>query len=1193
MLISRASAETDMDRIPPCKAAVMKLKADPSFFLIPGTQEVMGQHVFFVQIEGETEAAECRYDIGDVLNTTSMEPDVVFYLILNCIPRQIHVYLTNKDNIRRDSIGYLHVKNCSMYWRDMALYGRAIDFRVLALQEFPDTFQEELTKYGQPPQNQVYAEGLENIGTLNIIQMATNEPFFKILTNYTWLAMAEIGLYATSISLVPPNLSKTMPNLQSIEIKYAKLLQPLAMFPWDPDLLALPRNLTRSDIGNDHYSTASGMVVDASVYRRVLSLDGVQIPDLTNFTFRGFLHLLSVSQAGLNNVSEETFRHVRGLQVLDLSQNVLQVLPVKVFHGMDSLTLLTLKRNLLSVILDGTFDNMPALLTLDLSNNLLTRLDAGTFTQLRSLEELILSSNQLSEISNDAVFIHSNVLRKVSLADNLLTRVPSWCVLVRRLNTVDLSRNHISFDTFRDLLSQVEGEYLIYQNRKSASTHVTNPLANVQKTLMLRSNNISTINITGLSVDEMKSLQQLLHFFDVNLDGNTITCDCETYDFYQHFQKFVNPSERDLPNKPTDENMQWKCSLPKKVEGMPIVTVQPDIFMCEEAMSDCPHKCTCFRRNNDGGVEVNCRNHSLTEMPKSLPQGTTVLNLDMNGISVLNKRLPYSANITHLSLAHNNLTSISDTVLLDFTSLRKLALHHNRMLYLPRALEQLDLEFVALHNNPLVCDCHSKWLKYWLLSNHAHVQDMSSMVCASGKPQGKHMVEAMDSEYVCEISQAGILAISMAVFIVVATVLLVMLYYWRGEIRLLLYVHFNWRPFDKSDDKDKEKKYDAFLSYAGQDYRWVCHVLRKKFEDLSPSYRFCLHDRDFVPGVAISDNIDNAVNESRRMVVVLSRNYVKSEWCMYEFRLAHQRVMKERSNYLIVVLYEDVPVNLMEADMKLYLRTNTYLDLTNKWFWEKLAYVLPQIPLDQLWLESNTNPVAVNRADPSSLTSATPMPNSPELQALVDNAISKQNNGGYLSFNAAHEGTHVLKREPSQTEDTSYQSFNAGHNPTDTSHKAIRVSLIGLPSQPTGRECEDDTDGGTPVISTQYYLSHPDQRPGLDDDHRLDKGQNSFPDISPNDWDAEKKTVKRTVSFDMQVGNTEPVGSNMEPEDTVQVWPGVLALPVIKATALYGLYLSMLRWSHYDELWGDAISNVCFQEVVFLKSFCASDLHCI
>ena len=58
--------------------------------------------------------------------------------------------------------------------------------------------------------------------------------------------------------------------------------------------------------------------------------------------------------------------------------------------------------------------------------------------------------------------------------------------------------------------------------------------------------------------------------------------------------------------------------------------------------------------------------------------------------------------------------------------------------------------------------------------------------------------------------------------------------------------------------------------------------------------------------------------------------------------------MKERTNYLIMVLCEDVSMEDMENNMRLYLKTNTYLPRDSHWFWDKLRLAMPKTPLSVL-----------------------------------------------------------------------------------------------------------------------------------------------------------------------------------------------------------------------------------------------------
>ena len=51
---------------------------------------------------------------------------------------------------------------------------------------------------------------------------------------------------------------------------------------------------------------------------------------------------------------------------------------------------------------------------------------------------------------------------------------------------------------------------------------------------------------------------------------------------------------------------------------------------------------------------------------------------------------------------------------------------------------------------------------------------------------------------------------------------------------------------------------------------------------------------------------------------------------MEEFRIAHsQMTEKGRKNFLIPLLYEEVNVGDLDADLKMYIETHSYIDTTN------------------------------------------------------------------------------------------------------------------------------------------------------------------------------------------------------------------------------------------------------------------------
>ena len=98
--------------------------------------------------------------------------------------------------------------------------------------------------------------------------------------------------------------------------------------------------------------------------------------------------------------------------------------------------------------------------------------------------------------------------------------------------------------------------------------------------------------------------------------------------------------------------------------------------------------------------------------------------------------------------------------------------------------------------------------------------------------------------------------------------------------------------------------YDAFVSYSHEDYAWVVQELRPYLEDQDPAFRLCLHDRDFMAGAAVADNICCAVKTSRRMILVLSKAFLRSHWCHLEFRQAHYKASEISSGNGDVIFHE-------------------------------------------------------------------------------------------------------------------------------------------------------------------------------------------------------------------------------------------------------------------------------------------------
>lgn len=165
---------------------------------------------------------------------------------------------------------------------------------------------------------------------------------------------------------------------------------------------------------------------------------------------------------------------------------------------------------------------------------------------------------------------------------------------------------------------------------------------------------------------------------------------------------------------------------------------------------------------------------------------------------------------------------------------------------------------------------------------------------------------------------------------------------YKRELKVWLYARGVCRSLQciKEDELDEEKLFDVFLSFSSRDADWVHAQLLPGVEALG--FSVCTYERNFKGGFLLQDIIRDAVACSRRTLLLLTGNFVESEWCRWEFRLAYQRALGDHTNRLVIVLVDEVPVDSLDEDLQAYVRASNYVSWGEPNFWDKLLYSLPK-----------------------------------------------------------------------------------------------------------------------------------------------------------------------------------------------------------------------------------------------------------
>ncbi|GJQ74438.1 Tl [Trypoxylus dichotomus] len=774
---------------------------------------------------------------------------------------------------------------------------------------------------------------LRNASLLKLLDMVNthlDDDHARLLSNYTSKAVEVISLSRSELTKLPEELNfvyelelanNRIKNLTE-KIKFPLLivlkLQQNDIKRIDGSVFETSPDLAYIDLSQNNITELPAQLLHPLPRLKILLLRSnafQRIPD-GFFEMNSILKEIDFSDGRLTEIGTNTFSSCTRLEKIKFGSNSLKSLPEEIFLNMQNLTYLELSMNEFSDFPEGTFKGLSRLQYLYLFDNKLVTWSANHSAHLGNLRFFHLNNNRLSVIKADTFFGLSN-LQELKLSYNLIATIE-----IKAFSSLSrLKRLDLSFNKLTTMLLEI--------------TYDAVPTALL---INLASNNISNIampNYTGIDHSPPKPLIFILN-------NNHINCDCNFFSVLKHID---TKSQTKLITLSGNET----CTSPAEFKGIKLTDITMDNFTCKsDELYQCPQECDCVLHPSKGILQINCPNAGLHSPPviNPLQIAPTQFGADLSEIWVdlsnnsigefTTGDLSYK-NVSVLNLSHNQLRKIDwipekiEMLYLGNNMLSEIDENVLKMLNRSTTLKQM-----FLNENPWKCDCEMVHFAK-TLRLHLRKKINNTLTCKDGSA-----LMDLDEATACGLEGSYVVLIVILSVIMLFSIILIILYiHFGSHVKIWLYNHKLLLSIINEKDADKNMTYDAFISYSHKDEEFVAKHLLPELEH-HEKYKLCLHERDWIVGEYIPKQIEDSVQNSRRTIIVLSKNFLASDWANMEFERAHSKSLLDERNRLIVILYEDIDMNdISNKELKMYLNTKTYIKWGDPWFWKKLKQAMP------------------------------------------------------------------------------------------------------------------------------------------------------------------------------------------------------------------------------------------------------------
>lgn len=713
---------------------------------------------------------------------------------------------------------------------------------------------------------------------------------------------------------------------------------------------------------------------------QILNLSKNRIRHIERETFSSneFLQAIRLDGNAIKNI-DYMFENLTQLVFLNISENSLEIFDYENFPK--NLQFLDISKNQINVIKNPN-EISQNLKTLNLNQNHLTEISA--FVLPRNLEDLYLASNLIEKIS-PYTFLKKPYLKAVDLRGNKISHLNENALRIsstksdEKLPEFQLSGNPLVCDCHLKWMWQDNGQIMGGNVRHyDIENPETFPYLLEQQELQF--------DYPSYAAQKMDLEGWNENYVDIpTTRSNSIRTQPKIIDFDQMTCSFTSDENKILIRK-LNPNL-FLC----KYTNVCMKSCQCcENFSCD-CQQKCPDKCNCYHNTNWEVNFVNCSSANYTKsMPNLIPMEATHLHLDGNNFEVIkdftfigrrNLKILYlnSSNIQTLtnrtffglknlellSLKQNEIQQLNGDEFNELESVRYLFLQYNRIKHIERKtfVQLLHLQVLNLHGNMLTtieltfmpplthldigenlleCDCE---LIKALKSYQATRLNIDTLKCHPNQTFHEYFHISNETNFCNEklaLENIFFFEKNLPIFLIVSLTclfLIVLAFIFYQRISFCCYKKFNLRFLRRRNDKNKF--FDGFLIFSKKDENFLIDEFLKYFETDGNYYRFFLFFHDFsIFNEQILKNCEN----SQKIVLFLSENFLKNEWKKIEFKKIFYEILKtKKRKKLIIVFLDNFENKNFDPELKLILKTNFILRWSEKLFWEKFKFFLPAL----------------------------------------------------------------------------------------------------------------------------------------------------------------------------------------------------------------------------------------------------------